>query len=241
MHTTRVVLVCLLALAATACGKTRAELVIPNPGEPAFAPAHFDATSASVTNPFCPVVDGRTLNYVAQDSDETSLVESTGVVRTISGVRCAEVRECTYASGELVEETLMWLAQDTTGNVWVLGESQREYMAGAVVNTDGSWDAEADGVAPSIRMKAAHVAGDTYRQSSALGESPDWVRITAADLEISLPGTGVTYAGCVRIQEWDPAEFGSDEFKYFAPGLGLVFEHDLDGGDPIELVGVTSR
>lgn len=237
----RLVAVLVLSATAVACGGSGRDLVIPNPGEPAFAPTHFDDTSDVVTNPYCPIVVGRVLAYEARDSDERVVVEATGSQRTIAGVRCAEVLEQTYEDGELVEETRTWFAQDAAGNVWVLAEAQAELSGGTVVSTAGSWDAEADGITPSIRMKANHVPGDTYRLSAAPDDAADWIRITAADLDMHLPTGGTSYSGCVSLQEWDPTEFGSDELKYYAPGIGLVLEHELDGSDPIELVGMSSR
>lgn len=241
MITVRLGAALLLAMSLGACGGSGRDLVIPNPGEPAFTPASFDSNSDAITNPHCPVLVGRVLSYEARDTDEVVVVEATGAIRSIAGVRCTELREQCFEEGELVEETHTWLAQDTAGNVWVLGESQTELSGGVIISTAGSWDADMDGVDPAIQMKSEHVTGDTYRRTAAPDEVPDWIRIIGAEVELRLPGSGVLYEGCVSLQEWDPSEFGADEVKHYAPGIGLVLEHALDGSERLELVEVVSR
>lgn len=39
---------------------------------------------------------------------------------------------------------------------------------------------------------------------------------------------------CLVVREWTPADPGSEAFKYYAPGIGLIFE--LEGDLRIELM-----
>lgn len=88
-------------------------------------------------------------------------------------------------------------------------------------------------------MRAQPVAGDAYYQEFYATAAEDMVQIVATGVTVQLPG-GTTYSGCVRRLDWDPLDPDGLEYKYYAPGIGLVLEESLDDGEELELTG-TSR
>jgi hypothetical protein len=130
---------------------------------------------AAVTNPFFPLMPGRTWFYESADGTETSTVEVLSDTRTILGITATIVHDQVFANGELIEDTFDWYAQDGEGNVWYLGEDSKEIENGQVVSTEGSWEAGVNGAQAGIIMWAdpgAHI-GEEYRQEFARGEAED--------------------------------------------------------------------
>ncbi len=59
--------------------------------------------------------------------------------------------------------------------------------------------------------------------------------IVAVEVPITL-SNGSTYT-CLQVCDSNPLDPEAvDEFKYYAPGIGLVLEGPVDGGELIELV-----
>jgi len=230
----------LAALGLAACG---AAIPLPwwptDPPEPAFDPALFDAQSASVTNPWFPLVPGTTLTYEGETEEgmETIVMEVTHDTRVILGVACVVVQDRAYVDGELVEETWDWYAQDVDGNVWYLGEDTTEYEDGVPVGTAGSWEAGVDGAVAGILFKADPKVGDSYQQEYYAGEAEDMAEVVALDVTVTLTD-GTVHTGCAKTREWTPLEPDVEEFKYYAAGVGLVLESQTDGSEPVELVDV---
>ena len=52
---------------------------------------------------------------------------------------------------------------------------------------------------------------------------------------VTVESDGTTYANCLLTLEWTPLEPFALEYKYYAPGIGVVLEEPLDGEEPVEL------
>jgi len=130
-----------------------------------LTPADFVDT---IDNPFWPMAVGNTWTYRETDAEgveqrvEVTVTEDT---KEILGVSATVVHDVVSEDGELVEDTLDWYAQDVTGNIWYLGEDTKEYEAGEVVSTEGSWTGGVDGAQPGIILPADPRVGMTYRRS----------------------------------------------------------------------------
>jgi hypothetical protein len=46
---------------------------------------------------------------------------------------------------------------------------------------------------------------------------------------------------CLKTLYWEPLTPDSQEYKYYAFGIGLVLETLEDGSEPVELVSVTTE
>lgn len=210
------------------------------PYDPVLDPADFltagQLRAAADPNPYLPLVPGTTYHYVG--GDETIDVTVTGEIKVIFDIPALVVRDVARVSGEVIEDTLDWYAQDIHGNVWYLGEISQEFEDGELVSLEGSWKAWRDFARPGIIMPAAPRIGDVYRQEFALGNAED-----AAEV-VDLAGSATAPAAscdrdCLVTRDFTPISPDAVEFKYYAPGVGLILEVDPETGDKVELVGIT--
>jgi hypothetical protein len=80
--------------------------------------------------------------------------------------------------------------------------------------------------------------GDTYRQELYEGEAEDMGEVLEVGGTKAI-GLG-SYDGVLRTEDWTPLEPEVIEEKTYAPGVGLIHETKVAGGDAeIELIGFT--
>jgi len=207
--------------------------------DPELDPADF---VPRVTNPFFPLAPGTTLSYEGETEEgvETVIVEVLEETRIILGITATVVRDRVFLDGELIEDTFDWFAQQNTGDVWYLGEDSKEIEDGEVVSTEGSWEAGVDGAKPGIIMwgePAAHL-NEEYRQEYYPGVAEDVATVIGVEEAVEVPYSSFT--GCVRTEDRNPLESGSEEHKWYCPGVGLVLEGPADGSERLELTEVTA-
>jgi hypothetical protein len=199
--------------------------------DPQIDPLHF---VSAVDNPYFPLVPGQKYRYANPLSDETVLIAVTMRGRLVMGVRTTVVVETVKDRGETLKVSESWYAQDREGNVWCFGEKSEEYENGLPVSTSGSWEAGVSGAVPGIVMKARPVPGATYFLEVAPGVAEAMARVESVTWsEVTPKGT---FSGVVKTREWSPLEGGGVEFKYYAPGVGLILEEE--GGSRMELVAI---
>lgn len=227
-RTSRVAAAAYLALAATLIGCGNDKDSAAGPEDLGIDPADF---AIGVTNQYLPLIPGTTCIYEGEHDGETERVEVeiTSQTKVILGVTCVVVRDRVWVDGELVEDTWDWLAPHKNGDVWYFGEDSKEIEDGQVVSTEGSWEAGVDGAQPGILMRAAPRVGESYRQEYYEDEAEDMAQVVALDASVTVPAG--SYANCVQTKEWTPLEPGVSEHKFYAPGVGLVREVKVEGGD----------
>jgi len=196
-----------------------------------------------VDNRYFPLTPGTTFVYEGKTEDgEAVRVEDyvTQETKQVLGVTCVVVRNRVIENGDLVEETFDWYAQDKDGDVWYFGEDAKEYEAGVVVSTEGSWEAGVDGAMPGIIMEANPQVGDLYRQEYYKGEAEDMAEVLSLTESASV--TYGSFGNLLMTREWTPLEPGIVEHKYYAPGVGLILEVMVEGGsERVELVEITTE
>jgi len=187
---------------------------IPLPGPSGWA--------RTVDHPYYPLRPGTVLAYTTIEGSRagTDTVTVLRETRTIMGITATVVRDRSYQGGLLVEDSVDWFAQDAAGNVWCLGEDTREYRAGRVTSTAGSWEAGKSLAQPGIVMWAVPRVGVDYRQEFRRGVAEDMARVLAVTARTTVGA--VTYEPCVHTEEWSPLERGTRERKFYARGVGLV-------------------
>ena len=193
------------------------------PYQPSFDPANF---SDPKPNPYFPLEPGA-LN-IFEGGDERVEVTVTGETKVILGITATVITDQVFVNGELAEDTVDWYATDNFGNVWYLGEQTAEYENGQVVTTAGSWEAGVDSAQPGIIMLADPQQGDAYRQEFYAGEAEDVAEIYALDQTVTVP-TG-SYDEVLVTEDWTPLDQSLRERKWYAPGVGVVFEETIAGG-----------
>jgi len=204
---------------------------------PDFDAATFTDTSSISTHPYFPLVPGTVYTYVGQEvgNGETSLTRTfvTFDTKEILGVQARVVQDTEWVDGVLQEDTFDWFARDTAGNVWYLGEDSTSFEyddEGTLIGTskEGSWEAGVDEALPGFIMKANPVVGDNYYQEFAPNsDALDQATVISLDETVSIDlGTFTDVLQTLETTELDPE---AREFKYYAPGVGLIFiEEDLD-------------
>jgi hypothetical protein len=217
-----------VALAIAGCVST--------PYSPTIAPGDF---VGEIDNPFMPLMPGTRLVYegISDEGRERNEVIVTSEIRVVMGVRCVVVKDTVWLNGEIIEQTYDWYAQDRFGNVWYFGEDSEEYRNGTVVSTYGSWEGGVDGAQPGIIMKANPKVGESYRQEYYPGEAEDMAQIAGLGEKATVPYG--TFSGCLKILEWTPLEPGVAEYKYYAPGVGVILETVRGSRERMELVEIT--
>ena len=194
---------------------------------------------AGVDHPFFSVVPGRIMVYAGNDGAVRDSVEvrDSDQTRVVMGVTCMVSEFRAWENGELVEIARDWYAQDQAGTVWYFGEEVENYENGVLVDTDGSWEAGVDGAVPGYQMKATPHVGDVYYNEFYEEEAEDQSEVLSVDAAIPM-GFG-DFVHCVKTADWTDLEPGITEHKYYAPGIGLVYEIKVEGGSgSIELVEV---
>jgi len=220
------------------CGSGGGEAMI-DPGDggeygPVIEPSAF---VADIDHPYLPLTPGSRWVYEGVEDGGSERVEVvvTGERREVMGVSTVVVQDRVFEDGELVEDTADWFAQDAEGNVWYFGEDSKELEDGEVVSTEGSWEAGVDGALPGIVMLANPAVGEAYRQEYSAGEAEDVAEVAEVMASASVPAGD--FSEVLVIREWNPLEPDVVEEKHHAPGVGVVLEFIVEGGEGrIELI-----
>jgi hypothetical protein len=214
--------------------------------DPDFDPANFvdldDIGNSVAPNPFLSLVPGTQWKY--ESEGESITVTVTDKIKLVDGVSCRVVTDVvTSSDGFVVEDTDDWFAQDLEGNVWYCGEEVKDFevfegdepVEEELVAIDGSFKAGRDGAKPGILLPANPQVGDGYRQEFDLGNAEDTVEVISVSGTESAPG-GSCNGDCFVTRDFSALDPGPEENKYYAPGIGLIVEINLEDGARNELV-----
>jgi hypothetical protein len=210
--------------------------------DPQIDPSNFvDPTQIGNTvlpNSYFPLIMGTTRTY--SGGGQITTVSVTKLTKTILGVTCVVVRDIVQENGQTIEDTEDWFAQDVQGNVWYFGEISQEFNNGELVSLEGSWKAGIDGAKPGIIMMSFPQVGNVYRQEFALGGAEDLAQVLS--LTGSTTGPVASCNGnCLVTKDFTPIEPNAEENKYYAPGIGLILEIDLETGERMELIDIKTN
>jgi hypothetical protein len=160
------------------------------------------------------------------------VVSVTDRTKVILGVTTTVVHDQVFsANGDLAEDTFDWYAQDRFGNVWYFGEDTAEYANGKVSSTKGSWEAGVGGAQPGVVMLAQPTVGESYHQEFLRGEAEDVGTVVAIDDRVSVPYGSFDHV--LVTEDTTPLEPQILEHKFYAPGIGVVLERVLRGGQEV--------
>jgi hypothetical protein len=230
---------------AAACGEDETAPSAAPEGEPSFPPAvspydpQIDPSDfvEGIDNPYMPFEPGTTLVYKGESEDEkeTVTVFVTNETKEILGITATVVRDVVTVEGQIAEKTFDWYAQDRYGNVWYMGEDSKEYEDGKPASSAGSWEAGVDGAKPGIVMLGDPQVGDRYRQEYYKGEAEDFGQVLRLGESVEVPYG--SYDNVLVTKDWTPLEPKILENKYYARGVGVVYERSVKGPkEELELV-----
>jgi hypothetical protein len=221
-------------------------LVGENRYDPVFDPALLvDPTligNGVTPNPYFPLKPGTVWKYGG--GGETVLVTVTNKTKLINGVTCPVVTDTVTLGAAVVEDTKDWFGQDLAGNVWYCGEEVKDFETFAgdnpneaeLVTIDGSFKAGRDGDKPGIIMLANPAPGIAYREEFSLGNAKDMAEIVS--ITENVPGFACNNH-CLKTRNFRAIEPGVNEFKFYAPNVGFIFQVNSDGSQ-LQLVEFTA-
>lgn len=145
----------------------------------------------------------------------------TDMTKVIDGVESVVAYDEDYSDNELVEAEIFFLAQDSEGNVWRMGEYPEEYEAGEFVDAP-AWLAGAQGALAGYMMTANPQLDD---RSYAQGWGPE-VGWADRGQVVEVGAEDCVDFGCYEnvlvIEEWALDEPDARQLKYYAPGVGNI-------------------
>ena len=145
----------------------------------------------------------------------------------IDGVNTRVVEERETHNGKLVEVSRNYYAIDKiTNSVWYFGEDVDIYKNGKVVGHKGSWRSGEGGARFGLMMPGLPLVGARYFQEMAKGVAMDRAEIVSVTETVRVPAGRFT--NCIKTEETTPLEPGVKEYKYYAPGIGLVKDGILE-------------
>ncbi|MEP6973661.1 MAG: hypothetical protein ABI869_05915, partial [Actinomycetota bacterium] len=199
--------------------------------EPVLDPSNFVSV---IDNPYYPLPVGRVLVYKGvRDGqlqiDRVTVTDRTKVLEGITATTITDVAKT--PDGTLLEKTTDWYAQDAQGNVWYLGEATSAYDASGQIDTSGSWMAGVNDGEPGIIMEANPQIPDAYRQEYLQGEAEDTAWITGRGGSLTVPYGTVQHV--LTSLEHTALEPHVVDMKIYAPGLGIVMEQAIAGGQEV--------
>jgi hypothetical protein len=181
-------------------------------------------------SPFYILKPGYQSTYEGKDGAKSGKLVITVLNETkaVGGVdtRIVEEREWN-GGGELIEVSRNYFAlHPATGDVYYFGEDVDMYKKGKVVNHEGTWHHGSNGAKFGLLIPGKPALGMRFYQELAKGVAMDRVEI------VSLTDKVTTRAGaferCVKTKETTPLEILAREYKFYAPGVGLVKDGDLE-------------
>ena len=130
------------------------------------------------------------------------------------------------SAGNLTEATLDYFAQDDAGTVYYLGEDVDTYKDGKVSGHSGGWLLGKDTKTPGVLLPAHPKVGDKFQSENVPGITVEDDMVVSVSETFTVPAG--TFHDCVKTKEH--ASDGDIEYKYYAPGIGVIAEMDSAEG-----------
>ena len=178
-------------------------------------------------NPYFILEPGYVLSFRGhEDKKEAGLVITVlDTTRTVAGVKTRLVEERETLNGQVSEVSRNYYAISTrTQDVYYFGEEVDAYRHGKLIGHPGSWLAGVDGNRFGLAMPGDPKVGLRYYQEIAPEIAMDRARIVNDSDSLDTPAGRFTHV--LVIEETSPLEPDVKEYKYYAPGIGLL----KDGG-----------
>jgi hypothetical protein len=146
--------------------------------------------------------------------------------KQVNGVETRVVEEREWVDGKLVEVSRNYFAIGaTTHHAYYFGEEVDMYKDDKIVSHEGAWLAGVDGAKHGIAMPADARLGVRYYQEQAARIAMDRAEHVSTDAVVKAPAG--KFKKCLKVKETTPLEPGNEEFKLYAPGIGLVQDGEL--------------
>ena len=194
-------------------------------------------------NPYVVLVPTYTLTL--EHGDERLVITVLPETLRVDGVDTHIVEERETRNGELVEVSRNYFAiSSRTNAVYYFGEDVDIYTKGKVTSHEGAWRAGVGGARFGMMMPGEPRLDSRYYQEVAPKIALDRAAIVGLAETVTTPA-GV-FRNCLKIEETTPLEPDAKEYKYYAPGVGIVRDGDLklvsrSGLRSIDIAGDAAR
>jgi len=146
--------------------------------------------------------------------------------KEVNGTLTRVVEEREEKNGQLVEVSRNYFAiSPDTGDVFYFGEEVDMYENGKITDHSGAWQAGQANARAGLIMPGRPVVGMKYYQEQAPGKAMDRARVVSLTETRKTPAG--TFTGCLKTEEGSALDPQEKEFKFYAPGIGLIQEEDL--------------
>ena len=146
--------------------------------------------------------------------------------KTVDGVITRVVEEREWKDGKLYEVAKNYFAMcEQTKDVFYFGEDVDYYENDNVIKHDGSWLAGTKGSRAGLIMPGTPKVKMKYYQEIAPGVAMDRAEIVSLEETCKTPAG--TFSGCMKVKEGSAIDLFAKEYKYYAPGIGLVRDEDV--------------
>lgn len=180
------------------------------------------------------VTEGRNPYFVMEpgfqlvlEGDDTKLqITVLDETKTVDGIVTRIVEEKEWEDGELYEIARNYFAIcEGTKDVFYFGEDVDFYKGGKVVKHDGSWLAGTGGNRAGLIMAGTPKLKMMYYQEIAPGVAMDRAEIVSLNETCKTPAG--TFSDCMKVKEGTALNILETEYKYYAPGIGLIQDEYL--------------
>jgi hypothetical protein len=152
---------------------------------------------------------------VLEGGDEKATITVLHETEMLGGVTARVVEEREEKGGKLSAISRNYFAiSKTTGDVFYFGE-----------DAGGAWRAYQVGAKPGLIMPGKPAIGMKYYQEVAPGKAMDRAEVVTLTATLKTPA-GV-FTGCLRTRETTELEPKEEEYKTYAPGIGLIQDQDV--------------
>src|SRR3989454_6713696 len=170
-------------------------------------------------NPYFILEPGYTLVLEGGGSQLTITVLNE--TKKVDGVETRVVEERETKGGKLSEVARNYFAiSKRTNDVFYFGEDVDMYKDGKVVNHDGTWLSGVNGSKFGLMMPGRGLLHSRYYQEGAPKIAVDRATIVSVTETVKTPAG--EFKNCVKVEETSPLARFTTEYKYYAPGVGMV-------------------
>jgi hypothetical protein len=162
-----------------------------------------------------------------EDDEEFQLVMTVlGETKVVNGIETRVVEERETEGGNLVEISRNYFAMcKPANNAIYFGEDVDIYEDSEIVSHEGAWLAGTNGSKAGMIMPGKVEVGLKYYQEIAPGIAEDRAEIISVNDTLDTPGGN--FQNVLKTEETNPLEPGEKEFKFYAPGIGLIQEEAI--------------
>ena len=211
----------LLSLATSDAGPVGKNAQASWAGDFEIDPAQLSSTGR---NPYFVLEPGQ--YRVLRGGGEELVMTVLNKTRMVQGVETRVVEEHETANGKLTEISRNFFAiHRATQDVLYFGEEVDLYQNDKVVGHGGNWLAGRNRARAGLLMPGRAQVGFRHYQEQAPGVAMDRAEIVSTDATVRTHAG--TFEHCVKVAETSPMSRGT-EYKYYAPGVGLVKYESLD-------------